>query len=663
MKKSFFILSILIFLVLINSTKIIYAQSANMGSNIISNPNTTVMVPLNFQNMVNVGAMDIRILFDNTKLSFVDIVNLSADAAGTLTNAVVISGNISRVNISWLSMGTTGVNFVNGKFLDLKFNYIGGNSTFTFDIPECEVVDWNGDVINMTYTNVNITQALAIQSFNISGGGNYCQGSNGVSVSLSGSQSGVNYQLKKNGNNFGNLLAGTGNVLTWNNLLSGTYSVMALSFNDSLLMNGSALVSELTSLPVSISITSSQNPVTFGSSVTFTSLVLNGGNYPVFQWYVNNQLVSVGMNSYTYVPANNDEVYCKINSSELCATNNPAISNIITMTVNQPLVASINLGDTVYAENNSNINVPINFQNMFYIGAIDLKIDFDSTVLSFITIDNMSPEANGTLYNVTNKSGKIKTINISWLSMGTTGVNMPNGKFFDLVFLYKQGSTYLSYDLTMCEVANWDGDIINVNYSNTRVMPNTKPLNLVVFLEGLFNGLNMNPVQDDMGDHFGSNIADFISVELYNAQNPSLLEVSFTNQFLHTNGICSISVPSTLSDAYYIVVKHRNSIATWSASPVSFSGNNVTYNFTTSASKAYGDNLKEVANGVYAIMVGDVNQDEVVDLVDLVEMDFDLTVGTVDYIVYDLNGDGVVDIIDLIVIDENLINGVAAIYP
>lgn len=663
MKKSLLFSLILVILVLLPSFKELRAQSANLGNNIVSNPNTTINVPLNFQNMVNIGAMDIRILFDNTKLSFVDIVNLSADAAGTLANAVVISGNISRVNISWLSMGTTGVNFANGKFLDVKFNYIGGNTPLTFDLSECEVVDWDGDLINMTYTNVNITQAVTIQSFVVSGGGSYCQGANGVAVNLSGSQTGVNYQLKKNGVNFGSLMSGTGSALTWSNLLSGSYTVMAIGGNDSLLMNGSASVNELQSMPVSVSITPSQNPVTAGSSVTFNASVINGGSNTTYEWFVNNQAAGSGLSTFTYIPSNNDEVKCKATSNEICAVNNPAFSNTVTMIVNQPLAITINLGDTIYAENNSTIRVPVNFYNMLYIGAIDLKIDFDSTVLSFITLDSLCAEANGTLYNVTNKQGSYKTLHISWLSMGITGVDMPNGKFFDLVFTYKQGTTDLTYDLSLCEVANWDGDILNVSYFNTRVMPNTKPLNLVIYLEGMFNGVDMNPVQDDMGDHFGANIADQITVELYNAQNPSLLEVAYTNQFLYTNGNCNIAIPSALSDAYYIVIKHRNSIATWSALPVSFSGNSVNYNFTTSESSAYGDNLKQVATGKYAIIVGDVNQDEVIDVFDLLDMDADLTNGTVEYIVYDLNGDGVVDIFDLLVVDESLTNGVVSMYP
>jgi len=190
----------------------------------------------------------------------------------------------------------------------------------------------------------------------------------------------------------------------------------------------------------------------------------------------------------------------------------------------------------------------------------------------------------------------------------------------------------------------------------------TKTLNITVFLEGLFNGINMNPVQDEDGDHFGTNIADQIDIELRNSIDPSILEASFTGQLLTVDGLCSISIPSSLSDAYYIVIKHRNSIQTWSSIPISFTGSTINYDFTLAMS-AYGYNLKEVAAGVYAIYVGDVNQDEVIDLFDLIDMDYDFTNGSVGYIVYDINGDGVVDLFDLIAIDENLTDGIVAFYP
>jgi hypothetical protein len=190
-----------------------------------------------------------------------------------------------------------------------------------------------------------------------------------------------------------------------------------------------------------------------------------------------------------------------------------------------------------------------------------------------------------------------------------------------------------------------------------------RTLNLTLLLEGLYNGTTMNPAQDMDGNHWGATIADIITVELRDDVDPTLVVASFTNKTLSTTGICTLAVPYSLGDLYYITVKHRNSIQTWSALPISFNQLTINYNFTTAATQAFGDNQKQIATGVYALFVGDVNQDEVIDLSDLVAMDTDLTNGTVDYVVYDLNGDGVVDLSDLVAIDVNLTNGVVSMYP
>ena len=56
----------------------------------------------------------------------------------------------------------------------------------------------------------------------------YCAGS-GVSITLSGSEPGVNYQLKVNGINDGAPIPGTGSPLTWTNKTLGVYTVVATS--------------------------------------------------------------------------------------------------------------------------------------------------------------------------------------------------------------------------------------------------------------------------------------------------------------------------------------------------------------------------------------------------------------------------------------------------
>ena len=81
--------------------------------------------------------------------------------------------------------------------------------------------------------------------FNVTGGGYYCAGCNGVPVGLDGSQSGVNYQLQLANVNTGSSVAGTGSAISFGNQTAlGTYTVVAIVANTGCTtnMNGSATV-------------------------------------------------------------------------------------------------------------------------------------------------------------------------------------------------------------------------------------------------------------------------------------------------------------------------------------------------------------------------------------------------------------------------------------
>ncbi len=206
------------------------------------------------------------------------------------------------------------------------------------------------------------------------------------------------------------------------------------------------------------------------------------------------------------------------------------------------------------------------------------------------------------------------------------------------------------------------------SFGGGEILSTSKTLNLTLLLEGLFNGVDgMNPAQgvDIDGNtvaQFGATIADQIAVELYDPSDLTTPIEIHAPVNLNIDGTCSVDLsPSIQNASYYIVIKHRNSIETWS-NPVLFTNSNTSYDFTTNASQAYENNLKSM-NGVYVIYVGDPNQDGFVDITDLSDMDNDLTIGTMGYNVYDLNGDGFVDITDLSVIDNNLTSGIYKITP
>lgn len=120
---------------------------------------------------------------------------------------------------------------------------------------------------------------------------------------------------------------------------------------------------------------------------------------------------------------------------------------------------------------------------------------------------------------------------------------------------------------------------------------------------------------------------------------------------------------TSFSGTYYIVVKHRNCIETWSSSGVGFTvGSEINYNFTSSSSQAFGNNM--ILKGTkYCIFSGDVNQDGTVDLTDLSLIDNDAYNFVSGYVSTDLTGDNFVDLDDLSIADNNAYNFVSVITP
>jgi hypothetical protein len=172
----------------------------------------------------------------------------------------------------------------------------------------------------------------------------------------------------------------------------------------------------------------------------------------------------------------------------------------------------------------------------------------------------------------------------------------------------------------------------------------------------------MHPAMDVSGDHWGSTIADKITVELHDNSNYSNLVYTVTNVDLHTDGTATMDIPAVYNGSYYITVMHRNSIETVSAVPVSFFGSPVTYSFNINT-KAFGNNLGMMSDGWWVIYGGDVSQDGSVDTGDMTSVDNDSFNYMSGYLTSDTNGDGMIDTGDMTIVDNNASNYVNSILP
>lgn len=98
--------------------------------------------------------------------------------------------------------------------------------------------------------------------------------------------------------------------------------------------------------------------------------------------------------------------------------------------------------------------------------------------------------------------------------------------------------------------------------------PTTINLQLTALLQGMQLNGSMPAYLYEMGLSTNPNDCDSIVVELRSATSPYAL-MSTSSSIMNTSGVSAHTFPGALAgSSYYIVVKHRNSIETWSKSPV-----------------------------------------------------------------------------------------------
>jgi len=141
-----------------------------------ANPGDDILMPINFLDMTDIGTMTLFILFDDNVLTFNGITNVVSQGAGTLA---YYTPSPPQVGLSWLAPGSSGVNFPDGKYLDLQFTYHGGYSDLTF-APYSEVTDFDVIPINVTYIDGSVSGGSPLTfDLNVFLEGAYEQGTEG----------------------------------------------------------------------------------------------------------------------------------------------------------------------------------------------------------------------------------------------------------------------------------------------------------------------------------------------------------------------------------------------------------------------------------------------------------------------------------------------------
>jgi PKD repeat protein len=182
--------------------------------------------------------------------------------------------------------------------------------------------------------------------YSVTGGGNYCASGTGVHIDLSGSQTGISYQLYYGGSTVGSPLTGTGLGLDFGlETTAGAYRVVATTTAGcTSTMFGGATINITPSVTPTVSINvTPADVVCAGTEVTLRSTITNGGSLPTYDWFLNGANTDSARSSYIYTPANGDVVFLTLTSNEPCAVPATVTSNAITITVDPELIPVVTI--------------------------------------------------------------------------------------------------------------------------------------------------------------------------------------------------------------------------------------------------------------------------------------------------------------------------------
>lgn len=198
--------------------------------------------------------------------------------------------------------------------------------------------------------------------------------------------------------------------------------------------------------------------------------------------------------------------------------------------------------------------------------------------------------------------------------------------------------------------SNWSapGGVVNGNSCSVGIC------NITAVPEGFYNpGNNTSAMKDTLRAYLHLNSSPYAMTDSASAVMDS---VNLTGSFTFLNSV---------SGNYYIRLKHRNSVETWSKTPQLFSSSSTSYDFTSANTQAFGDNQiqVDVSPVRFAIYSGDVNQDGTIDLTDGSLIDNDAFNFESGYLPTDVNGDGIVDVADAVYSDNNGFNFIGKVTP
>ena len=106
------------------------------------------------------------------------------------------------------------------------------------------------------------------------------------------------------------------------------------------------------------------------------------------------------------------------------------------------------------------VYVPVTSSSLYNVAAITLYIGFDSTNMTYVSVENIDPQLDGMSINLMSSPTQLA---FAWSN--TTPVNFPSGKLFDIKFISNGQTGTIQYN-PGCEIADNNGTTISASYIN-----------------------------------------------------------------------------------------------------------------------------------------------------------------------------------------------------
>ena len=177
-----------------------------------------------------------------------------------------------------------------------------------------------------------------------------------------------------------------------------------------------------------------------------------------------------------------------------------------------------------------------------------------------------------------------------------------------------------------------------------------KNLQLKLLIEGMYDTTLNTAVEDTVSVYLRSTDIPYDVID----SSVCVINSEGAGNFNFRNAQNNIS--------YYIIVKHRNGIETWSAAGQSFISSLMNYDFTDNVSKAFGSNLV-LKWTKYCIYSGDTDNDGSIDLTAINLVYNSSSNFYQGYTAEDINGDSLVDLLDINQVYNNSVKFVRAVTP